>query len=159
MLRHNEKGAAAVEFAIILPLLLLLVFGIVEFSLLMYNKAMITNASREGARRGIVYRVVYNSETIKMEYDPLADGQIQDEVTSYLSNHLITFSTSTDPTSHTTTITRPVDEVSKDIMLNVQVSYPYQFLVCPVIASLVAPGGTTMADTLTLTSATQMRME
>jgi len=94
-----------------------------------------------------------------MEYDPLADGQIQDEVTSYLSNHLITFSTSTDPTSHTTTITRPVDEVSKDIMLNVQVSYPYQFLVFPVIASLVAPGGTTMADTLTLTSATQMRME
>ena len=157
MLRHNEKGAAAVEFAIILPLLLLLVFGIVEFSLLMYNKAMITNASREGARRGIVYRVVYNSETIKMEYDPLADGQIQAEVTSYLSNHLITFSTVS--TSHTTTITRPVDEVSKDIMLNVQVSYPYQFLVFPVIASLVAPGGTTMAGTLTLTSATQMRME
>ena len=111
MLRHNEKGAAIVEFAIILPLLLLLVFGMIEFSLLMYNKAMITNASREGARRGIVYRVTYNSDTKKMEYDPLAEGQIQAEVTSYLSNHLITFSsTSTPPTIDPTA----VDPVSGD---------------------------------------------
>ena len=53
----SQKGASAVEFALILPLLMLILFGIIEFSLLMYNKAMITNASREGARRGIVYRV------------------------------------------------------------------------------------------------------
>jgi Flp pilus assembly protein TadG len=162
MLRHDQKGAALIEFAIVLPLLLLLIFGMIEFSLLMYNKAMITNASREGARRGIVYRVVYNSDTKEMEYNPLADSQIQAEVTSYLSNHLITFSgavsTPTTPT-HTTTITRPVDSVSKDIMLNVQVGYPYQFLIFPVIASLVTPGGTTMPGTITLSSATQMRME
>ena len=51
----NANGAAAVEFAIVVPLLLLLLFGIIEFSLLLYNKAMLTNASREGARFGIVY--------------------------------------------------------------------------------------------------------
>ena len=52
----RQEGASAVEFAIILPLLLILVFGIIEFSILFYDKAMITNASREGARVGIVYR-------------------------------------------------------------------------------------------------------
>jgi Flp pilus assembly protein TadG len=53
MLRHNQKGVALIEFAIVLPLLLLLVFGAIEFGLLLYNKQVITNASREGARAGI----------------------------------------------------------------------------------------------------------
>lgn len=51
--RVNQKGAAAVEFAIVLPLLVLLVFGSIEFGLLLYNKQVITNAGREGARRAI----------------------------------------------------------------------------------------------------------
>jgi Flp pilus assembly protein TadG len=155
MLRHNQRGAAIVEFAIILPLLLLLIFGMIEFSLLMYNKAMITNASREGARRGIVYRV--DTTTNPVSDAPLTVTQIKAEVTSYLSNHLITFSPTV--TTHTTNITRPVDPISGDIMLNVQVSYPYQFLVFPAIASLIGSGGTTIPDTITLSSATQMRME
>jgi Flp pilus assembly protein TadG len=50
----SQKGVAAVEFALVLPLLVLLIFGIIEFSLLMFNKQVITNASREGARAGIV---------------------------------------------------------------------------------------------------------
>ena len=45
-----QRGAAAVEFAIVLPLLLVFVFGIIEFGFLLYDKAVITNASREGAR-------------------------------------------------------------------------------------------------------------
>jgi Flp pilus assembly protein TadG len=49
----GQKGAAAVEFAIILPLLVTLVFGIIDMGLLLYNKQIITNASREGARAGI----------------------------------------------------------------------------------------------------------
>lgn len=54
MKRNCQKGAAVVEFAIVVPLLLLLLFGMVEFSLLLYNKHIITNASREGARYAIV---------------------------------------------------------------------------------------------------------
>ena len=46
----NQDGVAAVEFAIILPFLVILIFGMIEFSLVLYNKAMITNASRVGAR-------------------------------------------------------------------------------------------------------------
>jgi Flp pilus assembly protein TadG len=49
----GQKGAAAVEFAIILPLLVILVFGIIDISTALYNKQVITNASREGAREGI----------------------------------------------------------------------------------------------------------
>jgi len=55
MKKRSQKGAAVVEFALILPILLLLLFGIIEFSFYMYDKAMLTNACREGARAGIVF--------------------------------------------------------------------------------------------------------
>jgi Flp pilus assembly protein TadG len=48
--QDRERGAAAVEFALILPLLILLVFGIVQFSIA-YNRAQgLHAAAREGAR-------------------------------------------------------------------------------------------------------------
>jgi hypothetical protein len=50
---NTQNGAAMVEFAIVLPLLLILVIGIIEFGVMFYDKAVITNASREGARAGI----------------------------------------------------------------------------------------------------------
>jgi Flp pilus assembly protein TadG len=52
---NNQNGAAMVEFAIVLPLLLILVFGIIEFSVMFYDKAMLTNATREGTRAAILY--------------------------------------------------------------------------------------------------------
>ena len=56
-LRTDDKtGVAVIEFAIILPLLLVIIFGIIEFGLVLFNKQVITNASREGARAGIVAR-------------------------------------------------------------------------------------------------------
>ncbi len=50
--RHprSEGGAAAVEFALILPLLMMLVFGIVDFGYAMNRDTMINNAAREGVR-------------------------------------------------------------------------------------------------------------
>ena len=51
--KMGQKGAAAVEFGIILPLLVLLVFGTIEFGVMFYNKQVLTNATREGARAGI----------------------------------------------------------------------------------------------------------
>ena len=47
---RNERGAAAVEFALVLPLLVLLVFGIVEFGRAYNAKVTLTHAVREGAR-------------------------------------------------------------------------------------------------------------
>jgi Flp pilus assembly protein TadG len=48
--RHRESGAAAVEMAIILPVLILLVGGIVDFGRAFYTQVVLTNAAREGTR-------------------------------------------------------------------------------------------------------------
>lgn len=46
----SEKASVAVEFALIVPLLLTLIFGITDFGRLFYAQISITSASREGAR-------------------------------------------------------------------------------------------------------------
>jgi hypothetical protein len=46
----SEKAAALVEFAIVLPILLLIVFGIVDFGRALYTANNLTSAVREGAR-------------------------------------------------------------------------------------------------------------
>lgn len=46
----GERGAVAVEFALILPILLVLVLGIFEFGRLYNLQISVTNAAREGAR-------------------------------------------------------------------------------------------------------------
>jgi Flp pilus assembly protein TadG len=50
----NEKGQSLVEFAILLPLLLLLLMGILEFGIMLNAYLSINNSAREGARLGIV---------------------------------------------------------------------------------------------------------
>lgn len=47
---RGERGAVAVEFALIVPMLLLLVFGIIEFGFMLNRDTIIGNASRDGAR-------------------------------------------------------------------------------------------------------------
>lgn len=47
---RRERGAAAVEMAIVMPLLLLFVAGIIDLGRLLYVQTMVTNAAREGAR-------------------------------------------------------------------------------------------------------------
>jgi Flp pilus assembly protein TadG len=48
--RGSEAGAAAVEFALVLPVLMLLIFGIIDFGRMLNAKITITEAAREGAR-------------------------------------------------------------------------------------------------------------
>ncbi|WP_105617248.1 TadE/TadG family type IV pilus assembly protein [Vallitalea okinawensis] len=50
----NEKGQSLVEFAIILPLVLIIILGIIEFGIMFNAYLTITSASREGARLGAV---------------------------------------------------------------------------------------------------------
>jgi Flp pilus assembly protein TadG len=52
--RGGEGGAAAVEFAILLPLLVALLFGFIQFGIAFSNKIQATNAAREGARMAAV---------------------------------------------------------------------------------------------------------
>jgi len=49
---RDEHGAAAVEFALVLPILILLVFGIVQFSIMYNAQQGLHAAAREGARLG-----------------------------------------------------------------------------------------------------------
>lgn len=132
----REDGAAAVEFAIVFPLLIVLVFGIIEFSVALYDKAMITNASREGARAGIVFS------------DPrISDDEIRSVVDNYCASYLITFG---GPTGATTTITRGGNDSGDS--LTVRVAYQYTFLVLPNFVADLTGGINMVAETI-------MRME
>ncbi|MCH5377140.1 MAG: pilus assembly protein [Planctomycetes bacterium] len=53
-LRHVRAGAVTVEFALTLPIMLLLVLGIMEFGRAMMVEQMLTNAAREAARCGVL---------------------------------------------------------------------------------------------------------
>lgn len=141
MIIKNQKGVAAVEFAIILPLLILILFGIIEFSLMLYNKAMLTNASREGARVGIVW--AYDvTDPDNPTYHP-TDREIIDTVKNYCRNYLITFGADTleDPdiaikwgNPPDPLIDNEVGRISSEnagASLSVTVTYHYDFLVIP----------------------------
>jgi Flp pilus assembly protein TadG len=133
----DKTGASAVEFAIILPLLILFLFGIIEFSILFYDKAVITNASREGARAGIVYR----------HPDPVTEAEIQQVVLDYCAGHLITFAT-----TPSLTIAANWTGYEAGDTLTVTALYDYQFLVLPNFI-------TTLTGGINLAATTVMRME
>ena len=51
---RSERGASAVEFAIVLPVLFLVIAGIVDFGRYFFTQIQLTNAAREGARMAVV---------------------------------------------------------------------------------------------------------
>jgi Flp pilus assembly protein TadG len=113
-MRKKQQGLAAVEFSIVLPVLFLILFVIIEFSLALYNKAIITNASREAARAGIV-----------LKSPKLTADQIKTIANNYLGTHLITFGSPTTPVVN-------VPQGAEGLFgtpLTVQVSYQYSTLI------------------------------
>jgi len=132
--RQVQQGAAAVEFALILPILLLVFFGMVELSLALYDKAILTNASREGARAGIV-----------LSSPKMTDAQIRAVVLNYTNGSLISLGTTTAPT---VTVSQS-SPASFPNPLRVTVSYTYKGLgVGTLLGALGAP--------IVLTSSTSM---
>ena len=134
---QEQRGASAIEFALVLPLLIILVFGIIEFSVLLYDKAMITNASREGARAGIVYNYP----------DRITDDDITAVINAYCRNYLITFGSGM---LQAPAITRT--GTSSGDSLTVTVRYRYEFLVLPNFIGTLIGGIEIMGETV-------MRME
>lgn len=53
---RSDRGAVAVEFGLLLPLLLLIVLGIIDFGFMLSAKVTVTQAAREGARLEAVGR-------------------------------------------------------------------------------------------------------
>ena len=113
----NSKGAAMVEFALLLPVLALILFGIIEFSVVLYNKAVLTNASREGARAGIVY-VSYTA--------PTSTAGATAAVSSYLSRTPLIALEGARPTL-TPSITNSC--TAAGVPLTVNIVYNHNFLV------------------------------
>lgn len=103
----DQKGVAAVEMAIVTPLLALILFGAIEMGLLLYNKQVITNASREGARAAIVSDVPTNPAGT---------------VSSYCTNRLVNL---VDNNNDTIVTISPED---MDGCITVSVSYHYKYL-------------------------------
>ena len=107
----QQRGAAVVEFALILPILLGLLVGGIDASLALYDKAVITNASREGARAGIVAR-----------NPPLTDAQIRQVVNQYAQSALV--SLGANPAQPIVTIQK--GSLGGDPTLQVTVSYTFE---------------------------------
>ncbi|MBP9713726.1 MAG: pilus assembly protein [Sterolibacterium sp.] len=129
----RHRGVAAVEFALVLPLLLLLLFGIIEFSIALYDKALITNASREAARYGVVAAGASVKKT---------ETEIKARAKKYYCGEVITFGTSNcDPNTGAgvtvtyqsgTATTRPAGN-----WLRVKVEYTYEGLLLGSLLSAV----------------------
>ena len=50
----RDRGAAAVEFALVVPILLLLVFGIIDYGRFFFDSVSLRQGAREGARQAVV---------------------------------------------------------------------------------------------------------
>jgi hypothetical protein len=143
MTLKRQNGSSAVEFAIILPFFVLIVFGIVEWSLYLFNDHIITDASRRGARRGIV-----------QASPKIPEGEIRDTVLHYTGQNLVTFGAQNTPSVTVKnlsepTMPSPIRCVTFGDDLEVKVRYNYQFLLLPALtAGKVSPSKTITARTV-----------
>ncbi len=146
----SERGVAAIEMALITPFLLVLTFGSVEFGVLLFDKAMITNASREGARASIAY----NPRDVQNFCE---DGvTVQGVVDEYLGGHLISLGGGS-PATVTTTLAEADANTGARRICTVDVRYNYNFMVLPDLLAGFFSGG--MGDAIPLRAQTVMRME
>lgn len=145
-MRKEQRGAELVEFALTASLLFLLLFGIVEFSVALFDKATITNAGREGARTGIVFRP--SPRDLAAE-----DAAINEAIEQYAEDYLISLG---GPAEMDIAIQRSDlngnGAFDAGDELTVTVDYPYQFMIVP---AFVAP----MGEGINLSSTIVMRAE
>lgn len=73
---RKQRAAAAVEFAVVAPVFILLLFGMIEYGRMVMVQQMLTNATREGARRAVL--------------DGVTTQNVKDTVKDYLDSGSIT---------------------------------------------------------------------
>jgi Flp pilus assembly protein TadG len=133
----SDRGSIALEFVLVFPFLMLVLFGIVDVSLLLCDKAVITNASREAARAGVVVRI-----------PQMTVSQISNVALGYVQNNLVTGGTATTPT----VAVNQSSGTSPGSPLQITVTYQYCGLVLgSAFASLTGP--------ITLSATTVMNYE
>ncbi len=149
--RKAEGGVAVLETALVLSLFFFMLFGAMEFATLFYNRGVIINASREGARFGSMFDL---DTANGYEGSPKTDAEIIQKVKDYSAGHLISFSPSSGsvPTVSVSPTWTTRETNGNGGPLRVTVSYQFNFLLLPNLASEMVEGTTLTAETL-------MRME
>ena len=136
---RSEKGAALLEAAITLPIILLISVGIFEFGRAYQTWQVLTNAAREGARLAVI------------------NGSTDEAVTARVRNYMQSGSLANHSTA-TVTIQRSVALTGADTASRIQIDYPFQFMVLNPVVRLVTPTSTTGAP-ITMQSSAVMRNE
>lgn len=130
---RGEKGQSLVEFALVLPLFLVLVFAIVDFGMGFHAWITVTNAAREGARVGAVGA---DAATIEQRVRDTAD--------------------TLDQTQLQVVVTNAQGPPGESVV--VQVEYQYD-LITPLASVIQLASGNTISTTLTFSSTADMRLE
>lgn len=146
---RREDGAALIEAAFTLPIMLLICVGILEFGRAYQTWQVVTNASREGARVAIL--------------PAFSNASVDARVRTYLKNGGLPASI-VDNTSAThvliTDTTIPIDAAAATTAAatRVVVEYPFDFMVLQGVAQLVV-NGSTAGQAFTMRTTTIMRNE
>jgi Flp pilus assembly protein TadG len=136
---RSQKGAALLEAAITIPLILLVAVGIFEFGRAYQTWQVLTNAAREGARIAVL--------------SASTDSDVTTTVRNYMQNgQLDNYATAT------VTITRTVPLTGTDTGSQVQISYPFQFIVLQPVIQLIDAASST-GTPITLQATALMRNE
>ncbi|WP_234800974.1 TadE/TadG family type IV pilus assembly protein [Luteitalea pratensis] len=140
--RNGERGAELVEFAFVLPVLLLVFAGIVDFGFLFQRYEVVTNAAREGARLATL------------------PNYTQADVIARVNDYLNTGIGAGADANATTTMVNTTVAVSGGPGVSarrVEVAYTSTYLVLGPISALV--GGSNGFSTITLHGVSTMRVE
>lgn len=135
---RNQRGAALIETAITLPLVVLVSVAIFEFGRAYQTWQVLTNAAREGARVAVL--------------EAYTDTQVTDIVRNYLTGGRLP-----NASSASIQVARNVPFGSQTAS-RVTVNYPFQFMVLGPVARLVQRTST-MGAPLTMQSSALMRNE
>jgi Flp pilus assembly protein TadG len=138
---RSEAGAELVEFALVLPLLLLIFGGIVDFGLLLQRQQVVTNAAREGARLAVL--------------PGYTNTDVQARVTQFVREGINNDTAA--PTTVVTAVTLTPGSGPPFQAAQVQVTLSDTFLILGPIASLAGGGGS--FGTIDLRATTTMRVE
>src|SRR3990172_5448786 len=129
----KERGQSMVEFVLVVPIFLVLVFGIVDFGMGIHAWLTITSASREGARIGTV---------------SASSGEIEAKVRAN--------SSSLDQSKLTVVTTNAQGTSGESVVVDVDYQYD---LITPLSSVLDLVGGSAVGTTLNFSSSTEMRLE
>lgn len=119
----SERGAALLEAAITLPMLLLVAVGIFEFGRAYQTWQILTNAAREGARIAVLTAPT-NSLVEQRVREYMAAGQLSE------------YGTAAVDVNRSASFTVNGNAVSAS---QVSIDYPFSFIVLQPVARLVAP--------------------